>query len=349
MHRPGICWLGPLVLRAGPRGHRGGDGFRSVCTVRTAIRFNRTVSTGSRAFRTKVGTIVRLGVPVVAAALLLAGCETDSTPRPASTASVESEPDLDISPPSGSAPVDPRVAASVGSYKAYLRTQAAALPARARTFTDAIRAGDLAAAKKDFAASRVCWERIQSVAILLPQLDRRIDAEAEDFATATDPAWTGWHRLEHILWTSNSTAGAVPYADRLDRDLAVLSRTVPTLPITPALMAAQIARLVEEAIAEKLPGTEDRYARTDLADLAGNLQGAQAGYSGARPVLVARDAVLTRLLDRQFAAVDRMIGKYRTAAGYRPYPALSATDRAALQARLSLLAESLARLPAVLR
>jgi iron uptake system component EfeO len=241
------------------------------------------------------------------------------------------------------------VAASTRSYKDYLRAQAAALPARARTFTDAVRAGDLATAKKDFAASRLGWERIQSVAILLPQFDRRIDAKADDFATATDPAWTGWHRLEHILWTSNSTAGAAPYANRLDRDLALLSRTVSTLPITPSLMAAQITRLVEEAIAEKLPGSEDRYSRTDLADLAGNLQGAQAGYTAARPVLVVRDAALTRLLDRQFAAANRMIGKYRTAGGYRPYPALSASDRAALQAQLSMLAESLARVSAVFR
>jgi iron uptake system component EfeO len=249
--------------------------------------------------------------------------------------------------PTGSAHTDPRLVPAVRSYEAYLRGQAAALPARARPFTDAVRAGDVTAAKKRFAASRTSWERIQSIGILLPQLDRRIDARADDFATPTDPAWTGWHRLERILWTEDSSTDAAALATQLDRDLELLRKAVLTLPITPETMAAGIERLVEETIAEKLPGAEDRYSRVDLADLAANVQGAEAGYSTARPVLTTRDAALTRLLDRQFAAVDHTIAKYRTPAGYRPYPALSAADRTLLQSQLSALAETLSGLSGV--
>ena len=202
-------------------------------------------------------------------------------------------------------------------------------------------------ARKHFAASRICWERIQSIAFLLPQLDRRIDARADDFATPTDRAWTGWHRLEQILWIENSTAGAAPLANRLDRDLELLQEAVPTFPITPKVIATGIARLVEEAIAEKLPGAEDRYSRLDLADLAGNVQGAEAGYSAVRPALAVRQAALTQLLDGQFSRIDRIINKYRTSAGYRPYPALAAADRAVLRAQLGTLAETITRLPAV--
>jgi iron uptake system component EfeO len=292
-------------------------------------------------------TTVRLGITVlIGTALLLTGCQ--GTPHTPAAPTVAPEREFETPSSSVRGPVDPRVTASVRSYQAYVRAQAAALPARARAFTDAVRAGDLTAARKDFAASRAGWERIQSVALLLPQLDRRIDARADDFASATDPAWTGWHRLERILWTQRSTAGAVPLADRLDRDLESVRRTVPTLSITPKRMAAGIERQMEEAIAEKLPGAEDRYSRTDLADLAGNIQGAQAGYAAARPLLLSRDPARARLLDRQFATVERTLGKYRTAAGYRPYPALSTTDRAALQAQLTSLAETLSALSAIL-
>ncbi|HST66405.1 MAG TPA: EfeM/EfeO family lipoprotein, partial [Mycobacteriales bacterium] len=153
--------------------------------------------------------------------------------------------------PSGIRPVDPLVTAAVRSYEAYLQAQARALPARARGFTDAVRRGDVAAARKNFAASRVGWERIQSVGLQLPRLDRSIDARADDFATPSDRAWTGWHRLEQLLWTARGTAGATPYADRLDRDLQQLSRAVPGLVITAPIMTTGIQRLVEEAIAEK--------------------------------------------------------------------------------------------------
>lgn len=293
-------------------------------------------------------TTVRLGMTVlIGTALLLTGCQGTPHTTPAAPTVA---PEREFETPSSSVrgPVDPRVAASVRSYQAYVRAQAAALPARARAFTDAVRAGDLAAARKNFAASRAGWERIQSVALLLPQLDRRIDARADEFASATDPAWTGWHRLERILWTQSGTAGAAPLADRLDRDLESVRRAVPTLPITPKRMAAGIERQVEEAIAEKLPGAEDRYSRTDLADLTGNIQGAQAGYAAARPLVLSRDPARARLLDHQFAAVERTLGQYRTAAGYRPYPALSTTDRAALQAQLTSLAETLSALSAIL-
>jgi iron uptake system component EfeO len=249
--------------------------------------------------------------------------------------------------PTVSAHTDPRLLRAVRSYEAYLRGQAAALPAGTRPFTDAVRAGDVTAAKKRFAASRTGWERIQSVGFLLPQLDRRIDARADDFATPTDPAWTGWHRLEHILWTENSTTHAAALANQLDRDLELLRKAVLTLHVTPDTMAAGITRLVEEAITEKLPGAEDRYSRVDLADLAANLQGARAGYSTARPVLTTRNAALTRVLDSQFARVDHTITKYRTPAGYRPYPALSAADRTLLQSQLGALAETLGGLSGV--
>jgi iron uptake system EfeUOB component EfeO/EfeM len=45
--------------------------------------------------------------------------------------------------------------------------------------------------------------------------------------------------------------------------------------------------------------------------------------------------------------VDSVLGHYRTAAGYRTYPALSPVDKGRLQSRLSALAESLTGLPAI--
>jgi iron uptake system component EfeO len=309
--------------------------------------------------------IVRFGVAAGTgvALLLSAGCVAGShrtgdggVDADADAGGVGSEPELggdepqdEPTSPAGVRPVDPRVIAAVRSYDAYLRAQAAALPGHARAFTDAVRSGNLAAARKNFAASRAGWQRIQSVGILLPRLDHRIDARIDEVASPADPAWTGWHRLEYILWTSTSTVRAVPYADRLDRDLTELDRAVPRLVITAPIMAAGIERLVEEATSEKLPGIEDRYARTDLADLAANLEGARAGYGFARPVLVARHPTLAALLDRQFAAVGRTLARYRTPSAYRPYPALTASDRLTLQVRLATLADTLGTLPADFR
>jgi iron uptake system component EfeO len=314
--------------------------------------------------RAKVGAVVRFGAVLGTgiALLLTAGCHGGGTrseaDRPGADAGVagveepeEEGPELTDGPasPSGVRVVDPQVTAAVRSYERYLRAQAAVLPAQARPFTDAVRRGNLAAARKSFAASRAGWQRIQSVSFLLPELDRSIDATVAEFATPADPAWTGWHRLEYLLWTSGSTAGAAPYAIRLDRDLTQLGRAIPRLTITAQVLTTGIERLVEEAISEKLPGTEDRYSRTDLADLAANIEGARAGYAFARPVLMTRDAALGVRLDAGFAAVGRTIAKYRRAGAYRVYPALSPADKSTLQAQLTTLAEGLSDLPSVVR
>jgi iron uptake system component EfeO len=282
----------------------------------------------------------------VAVLALSAGCQADSSPpRPDPTPTRAALPDPAPGGIASPAVTDPRLLAAVGSYRTYLDQQTAALRVRTRRFTDAVRAGDVPAARALFPVSRACWERIQWVAPYLPQLDRRIDARADGFAGPADPAWTGWHRLEQLLWTGTGTAGAARLADRLDRDLADLQQAVPRLRLTPTIMATGITRLVEDAIETKLPGAEDRYSHTDLADLAANVDGAHAAYAIARPALADRDPELARVLDRAFATVERILRGHRTAAGYRPHPALSPADRMLLQSRLSTLAESLSRLP----
>lgn len=72
------------------------------------------------------------------------------------------------------------------------------------------------------------------------------------------------------------------------------------------MMANGFTRLVDEAIADKLPGVEDAYAHTDLADLAGNVQGAEAGYTIVRPALAVRDAGVVRIVDGRFAGAAAM-------------------------------------------
>jgi iron uptake system EfeUOB component EfeO/EfeM len=64
--------------------------------------------------------------------------------------------------------------------------------------------------------------------------------------------------------------------------------------------------------------------------------------------LAAHDAALARTLDGRFAALDHTVSRYRTSAGYRPYPALSPADRTLMGSQLSVLAEALTGLSAVL-
>ena len=292
------------------------------------------------------GTFVRAGGCFLAAALAVVstGCEDRSSgvdaapaPAPASAAAM----------PSASSPTrttDPALLAAVQSYRTYLDSQAKISIKDTRAFTDAVRAGNLDLARKRFAPSRAGWQRILWLAFYAPDLDRRLDARADEFASPTDPRWTGWHRFEHALWVSPDTPSLKSLADRLDHDVNELPSAVAAVHVTPSVITTAAQRLVEDAAADKLTGAEDRYSGTDLWDVAGNVEGARAAYSTLRPAVGARDPELARLLDQQFTAMTRALAQYRTATGYRPYKAVTGTARAELQAHLETLAEGVSAL-----
>ncbi|MGH9133551.1 MAG: imelysin family protein, partial [Ilumatobacteraceae bacterium] len=90
------------------------------------------------------------------------------------------------------------------------------------------------------------WERIEPIAALVEEIDGKVDARVDDFESETDPAWTGWHRIEYILWEENTTEGAVPLADQLDADLQTLQDELPDIELTGLAMARGAAELIEE-------------------------------------------------------------------------------------------------------
>ena len=66
------------------------------------------------------------------------------------------------------------------------------------------RAGrDVQAAKDAFAPSRQAWETIEPIAGLVEDIDGAVDARVDDFDNEDDPALTGWHKLEYLLWEND--------------------------------------------------------------------------------------------------------------------------------------------------
>ena len=256
-----------------------------------------------------------------------------ATPAPAATSASALPADL---------------AAQVAAYRSYVVDQAATLRADGRRLTDALRAGDLAEAKKQFAPSRYRWEAIEPIALLVSRFDIALDARVDDYASASDPQWTGWHKLEYLMWVKNTTAGTRPLADKLDRDLATLARAVTTVQITPAAAIKGASDLVAEVSEGKITGEEDRYSHTDLSDFAANVEGAKAAYGSFRGGLATRDPQLVSSVDTAFAAVERSLSAYKDGSGYKPYGALRPNDKLTMQAHLSTLSESLAMVPAAL-
>jgi iron uptake system component EfeO len=217
-----------------------------------------------------------------------------------------------------------------------------------KTFTDAVRAGDLEAAKAAYAPSRVRWERIEPIAGLVEEIDGAVDARVDDFESEEDPAFTGWHRLEFLLWEEGTTEGAAEFADGLDEDLATLKAQIADVEITPLAVTQGSAELIEEVSEGKITGEEDRYSHTDLWDFDANVEGSEQAFEFMEPAIEAADADLAAAIEQGFDDIEDALEPYQQGEGWKSYEALTDADKDAMQAILASLSENLAKVPGVL-
>ena len=239
------------------------------------------------------------------------------------------------------------LARATAGYHAYVVSQSAKLLAGTKTFVAALDRGDLAAAKSQFGPVRAYYERIEPVAESFGDLDPAIDARINDVANVN--SWTGFHRIERILWEQNTTKGTAPYAKRLLQDVTTLDTKVKTLTYQPAQLANGAVELLNEVAGSKITGEEDRYSHTDLSDFEANVAGAHEAFVLLRPALVKRgDAALAKTLDARFAAVEKGLAPYKrpTPLGWALYGELTAKDRKSLAQAVDALAEPLSTVAA---
>jgi iron uptake system component EfeO len=242
-----------------------------------------------------------------------------------------------------------KVNEAVAAYDQWVKDQIDGLLLDTKVFTDAVRAGDVDAAKAAFATSREKWEAIEPIAGLVPEIDGAVDSRVDDFADEQDPKFTGWHRLEYLLWVKSTADRGAPFADQLDADLVKLKTEFATVKLTPIAVAQGSAELIEEVSEGKITGEEDRYSHTDLSDLAANVEGSEKAFALLEPAIEDADADLAADIESDFHDIDAALAKYQKGDGYESYGSLSDADKDDMKAILGSLSENLAKVPGVLQ
>jgi iron uptake system component EfeO len=248
----------------------------------------------------------------------------------------------------GASPASTKLLAQATTrYRTYIEKQSDILLAGTRRFATAVSRGDLAKARSLFGPVRIHYEAIEPVAESFGDLDPRIDARVNDVASPVE--WTGFHRIEQILWVRNTTAGASPYARQLLADVTTLDKRVRTLTFQPAQLANGAVELLDEVAGSKITGEEDRYSHTDLSDFQGNLTGARVAFNLLRPALVEHgDGTLATRIATRFAAVQTGLDRYKrpTPLGFALYGELTPADRRTFAQQVDAVAEPLSTVAA---
>ena len=235
------------------------------------------------------------------------------------------------------------------NYKRYVNSQTDALIPATQVFVDAIKRGDVAAAKAQYPIARTYYERIEPVAEAFPNdLDPRIDLREADLEPGQK--WTGFHALEKQLWLTGLQPDANALADQLLADIKELEAGVkePEWTIDSTQIAGGAQGLLDEVSASKISGEEDIFSHTDLWDFNANVQGSQTAVASVRPIVDERNPDLGKRVDQRFADVEALLAKFREGDGFVSYDKVTEDQRQELSRAIDALSKEVSQVQGVI-
>lgn len=238
-------------------------------------------------------------------------------------------------------------------YKAFVVEQIDHLVADTEKFVGYLKAGDVQKAKQIYPLARMYFERSEPIAESFGDLDPRIDARLADLTEEgkTEKDWSGFHKIEKVLWEQNTTKGTEATAEQLMKDVKELRAKIPTAEVTPELMITGAVDLLNEVSTTKVTGEEEIFSKTDLYDFKANIEGAEKIYAIFKPQLEKKDSKLVKQIAERFAEVNQLLAKHNQAKNgydYVGYDKLSDKEIKALAEAVNKLGEPLAQMGVLL-
>ena len=198
------------------------------------------------------------------AATLSACDKTDQTAEKSPTQTVASASPAapTAATPAATSTVANDLNAETQAYKKWVEGQIDQLLLETEKFVGHLNAGNVAEAKKLYPLARMYFERSEPIAESFGDLDPRIDNREADLEKGE--AWTGFHAIEKILWTKNTTKGTEQLGKQLVNDIKELRAKIPTADVSGELMVQGAVDLLNEVSTSKITGEEEIFSRTDL-------------------------------------------------------------------------------------
>jgi iron uptake system component EfeO len=236
----------------------------------------------------------------------------------------------------------------VAGYSSYVNQNVASLVTHTQTFCRAIDDSRMGQAKLLYPRARVYYERIEPVAEIWGSLDTAIDGRWENPVTVASQ-FTGFHKLEQLLWEDTTLAGAPELCAGLVRNEKQLLTLVRKAQYSPLEMASGATDLINEAATSKISGEEERYSNTDLPVFQANVAGAMKVVSLLQPDLQQKDPGLLSLIRQRDAAVNKRLAGYRASPGYDgtgyvEYSTVLDSRRRQLASSVNALAEAMSKM-----
>ena len=240
---------------------------------------------------------------------------------------------------------------ATSEYKEFVQGQIDQLLKDTEEFQRVLKSGDLEEAKKVYPLIRMSYERSEPIAESFGESDVKIDFRLVDYVdeNKSEEGWSGFHRIERILWEQNTTEGTEKYAEQLVNDIKELKAKIATVEVTPDLMLTGAVDLLNEVATQKITGEEEIFSHTDLYDFRANIEGAEKIFALFKHLIEKKDAKLVKTLETEFKAVNDLLDKHMTdESNYKSYTDLTEKDTKELAEAVTKLGEPLSQMGIIL-
>ena len=286
----------------------------------------------------------KMGLVLFSAAVLMTACSANTNTSKTSSSSSEAKVTLSSNDKKA-------LDKATSEYKTFVEGQIDQLLTDTEKFASLLKEGKLDEAKKIYPLIRMSYERSEPIAESFGESDVKIDFRLADYMdeNKTEEGWSGFHRIEKILWEQNTTSGTETYANQLVNDIKELKAKVATVEVTPDMMLTGAVDLLNEVATSKITGEEEIYSHTDLYDFRANIEGAEKIFQLFKPLIKNKDEKLVASLEKEFKNVNSLLDKHMAdSQHYKLYTDLTKEDTKELAEAVTKLGEPLSQMGVIL-
>ena len=286
----------------------------------------------------------KMGLVLFSAAVLMTACSVNTNTSKTSSSSSEAKVTLSSNDKKA-------LDKATSEYKTFVEGQIDQLLTDTEKFASLLKEGKLDEAKKIYPLIRMSYERSEPIAESFGESDVKIDFRLADYMdeNKTEEGWSGFHRIEKILWEQNTTSGTETYANQLVNDIKELKAKVATVEVTPDMMLTGAVDLLNEVATSKITGEEEIYSHTDLYDFRANIEGAEKIFQLFKPLIKNKDEKLVASLEKEFKNVNSLLDKHMAdSQHYKLYTDLTKEDTKELAEAVTKLGEPLSQMGVIL-
>ena len=276
---------------------------------------------------------------------LMSGSSATSSATVQVTGSQQSAP-LAVEPVTLQELTDPNT-----QYQAYAAADLRTLQTRIATLRSALTAGNIPAAKTDWLAAQLTWERVGASYDSFGDDGVAVDGLPDGLPLgASDPGFTGLHRIEYGLYHGQGAAQLLPVVDGLASEITGVQKNLGSDDIAgdPTNLPIRAHEIIEDAIRDHLSGIDDEGAGAAYPETYADTQVDKVVLGELASLIDARSPGLVKTADTQLAALDQALLDAQTNGQWSSLEDTPPAAREKVDAAIGTLLETLASVPDLL-